>query len=201
MGRPNLPDVSRCAPTLRGHVAADSGLIAGQDPPPSRMGGPARRVGPPPSGRRALDAAPQTASASSAVGPSTITRTSGSVPLGRTSTRPRPSSGARPRARPPAWRRRAARARSRTRTLTSRCGSFSIAWRSARSRALERLEREQRRGDAVAGGDEAHVDDVAGLLAAERPAALAQRLEHVAVADRRRRDLDARRSRIAVWKP
>ena len=38
---------------------------------------------------------------------------------------------------------------------------------------------------------EAHVDDVARLLAAERPAALAQRLEHVAVADRRGRDLDA----------
>ena len=33
-------------------------------------------------------------SASSAVGASTITRTSGSVPLGRTSTRPRPSSAA-----------------------------------------------------------------------------------------------------------
>ena len=40
---------------------------------------------------------------------------------------------------------------------------------------------------------EAHVDDVAGLLAAERPAALAQLLEHVAVADLRRGDLDAGR--------
>ena len=36
----------------------------------------------------------QTASVSSAVGASTITRTSGSVPLGRTSTRPRPDSSA-----------------------------------------------------------------------------------------------------------
>ena len=78
-----------------------------------------------------------------------------------------------------------------TRTLTSVCGSFSIAWRSARSAPAERLEREQRGGDAVAGGHEAHVDDVAGLLAAERPAALAQLLEHVAVADGGGRDLDA----------
>ena len=52
--------------------------------------------------------------------------------------------------------------------------------------AGERLEREQRAGDAVAGAVEAHVDDVPGLLAAEHPAARAQLLEHVAVADLRR---------------
>ena len=40
--------------------------------------------------------------------------------------------------------------RSRTRTFTSRCGSFSIAWRSARSAPCERLEREQRGRRAVA---------------------------------------------------
>ena len=44
--------------------------------------------------RRSRASRPQTASASSAVGASTITRTSGSVPLGRTSTRPRPLSAA-----------------------------------------------------------------------------------------------------------
>ena len=50
-------------------------------------------------------------------------------------------------------------------------------------------------------GHEAHVDDVAGLLAAERPAALAQRLEHVAVADRASSRPRCPASRIAVWKP
>ena len=64
----------------------------------------------------------------------------------------------------------------------------------------ERLERQQRGGDAVAGADEAHVDDVAGLLAAERPAALAQLLEHVAVADAVvATSMPA--VAIAVWKP
>ena len=73
-----------------------------------------------------------------------------------------------------------------------------MAWRSARSPSPERLEREQRGGDAVAGGHEAHLDDVAGLLAAQRPAALAQRLEHVAVADVGGRDLDARGAHARV---
>src|SRR3954451_15075466 len=57
--------------------------------------------------------------------------------------------------------------------------------------AVEGLERQQRARDAVAGGREAELDDVARLLAAEHPAAVAQLLEHVAVADLRRRDLDA----------
>ncbi len=55
----------------------------------------------------------------------------------------------------------------------------------------ERLQRQQRAGDAVAGAVEAHVDDVTRLLAAERPSARAQLLEHVAVADLRRADLHA----------
>ena len=116
------------------------------------------------------------------------------MPLGRTSTRPRPSSAAASRsiASRAAAVAAASAPRSAMRTLTSFCGSFSIAVAVGEVGAAERLEREQRRGDAVAGGHEAHVDDVAGLLAAERPAALAQRLEHVAVADRRGRDLDPR---------
>ena len=56
--------------------------------------------------------------------------------------------------------------------------------------AAELADRRQRRGDAVAGGDDAGVDDVARLLAAERPAALAQLVEHVAVADAGHGDLD-----------
>ena len=64
----------------------------------------------------------------------------------------------------------------------------------------ERLERQQRGGDAVAGAAEAEIDDVAGLLAAERPAPLAQLLEHVAVADAVVAT-STPASRIAVWKP
>ena len=107
----------------------------------------------------------------------------------------RASTPARPPPTPPR-RPRAPRGR-RTRTLTSRWGSFSIASRSARSRAAERLEGQQRRRRAVAGRHEAGVDDVARLLAAERPAAAQQLREHVAVADRRRRHLDRRPRAIA----
>src|SRR5215211_1031583 len=69
-----------------------------QDRPPGRMNDRAER---PSAGRSPLQAAADstaatsrshTASASSALGASTITRTSGSVPLGRTRTRPRPLS-------------------------------------------------------------------------------------------------------------
>ena len=80
--------------------------------------------------------------------------------------------------------------RSRTGTLTSRCGSFAIAPRSRRSRPPSASSASSADAIAVAGGPEAQLDDVARLLAAERPAALAQRLEHVAVADRGRHHLD-----------
>ena len=62
-----------------------------------------------------------------------------------------------------------AASRSATRTLTSRWGSLCIALRRARSAPRERLEGQQRAGDAVARRGEAELDDVAGLLAAERP--------------------------------
>ena len=66
-------------------------------------------------------------------------------------------------------RRRQRRAVS-ARTLTSRCGSF--ASRRARSGPpAERLEHEQRARDAVARGPEPELDDVAGLLSPQRPAA------------------------------
>jgi len=57
--------------------------------------------------------------------------------------------------------------------------------------SAERFEREQCAGDPVAGGTELEVDDVPGLLAAERPAPSAELIEHVAIADRRGRHLDA----------
>ena len=133
----------------------------------------------------------QTASASSALGASTITRTSGSVPEGRRSTRPRPSSASSSRSTASQTGFAPAIAsRSATSTLTRVCGSFSHRRDLGEVAAAELAHRRQRRGDAVAGGDEAGVDDVARLLAAERPAALAQLVEHVAVADLGHRDLD-----------
>ena len=153
-----------------------SALIA----PASRAGLAAPSSPPPPPAARTSRRPPRR------VGASTITRTSGSVPLGRTSTRPRPSSAAASRSiasRAAAVAAASARAVGHAdvdeplRQLLHRVALGEVG-------ARERLERQQRRRDAVAGGHEAHVDDVARLLAAERPAALAQRLEHVAVADR-----------------
>ena len=133
----------------------------------------------------------QTASHSASSGASTITRTSGSVPEGRTSTRPRPSSFA---------------FSSSTAAQTS---APSIAPRSAvgcsrdagagarRARrppagVAERPQSEKGGGDAVARRGEVGPDDVARLLAPERPVALEQLLDHVAVADLRLDDLDTR---------
>ena len=86
------------------------------------------------------------------VGASTITRTSCSVPLGRTSTRPRPSSAARLALDRLGEGRRCAIAASRsaTRTLTSRCGQLLHRAAVGEVAAAERLERQQRGGDAVA---------------------------------------------------
>src|SRR5487761_1198311 len=64
------------------------------------------------------------------------------------------------------------------RQLAHRCTFAQVA-------TGQRLEREQRAGDAVAGAVEAHVDDVARLLAPEAPGTVAQLLEHIAVSDRR----------------
>ena len=133
----------------------------------------------------------QTASASSALGASTITRTSGSVPEGRSSTRPRPSSAAASRS--------TASQTAAAPAIALAVGDLDVDQRLRQLLHRHRLgevapgelaHRHQRRGDAVAGGDEAGVDDVAGLLAAERPAALAQLVEDVAVADLGDGDLD-----------
>ena len=144
--------------------------------------------------RRARPAARRPPRPPRSVGASTITRTSGSVPLGRISTRPRPASASSSARRPASTLRRPRAPRGRgPRTLTRRWGA-SPSRRARQIASAERLERQQRAGDAVAGAVEAHLDDVPGLLAAERPAACAQLLEHVAVADARGRDRDARRA-------
>ena len=108
------------------------------------------------------------------------------MPLGRTSTRPRPASAAASASTSSAIAATApvSAARSAKRTLTSRCGSFSIAWRPARSPPSSDSSVSSAAAIPSPDGHEARVDDVARLLAAERPAALAQRLEHVAVARR-----------------
>ena len=127
---------------------------------------------------------------------------------------PRPSraraarcrSGARARGRGPR-RRRAPRARrprrapgcaiaasrSATRTLTSRCGQLAASRaRSARSPPPSASSVSSALAMPSPEGTKPMSMMWPGLLAAERPAALAQLLEHVAVADLRRRDLDAR---------
>ena len=132
--------------------------------------------------------------ASSSVGASTITRTSGSVPLGRiehpaaaaeAAARPRPTSAATLAARP---------SPPRTRTLTSTCGSRVIDGGELGERppgAPHEVEHPEAGQQAVAGGGQVAEDDVTALLAAEAEPAVVERLEHVAVADRRLLDRDA----------
>jgi hypothetical protein len=82
-----------------------------------------------------------------------MTGTIGSVPLGRTRTRPRPSERLGLALRRLDDRRSfIAASRSPTRTLTSFCGSLRMASALGQVGASESLEREQRGRDAVAGG-------------------------------------------------
>jgi hypothetical protein len=90
--------------------------------------------------------------------------------------------------------------RSRTGTLTSRWGSFSIAWRSARSPEPSASSVSSAAAIPSPDGHEAHVDDVPGLLAAEchraRAAPRARSGRPTAVVA-----TSIPASRIAVWKP
>ena len=126
----------------------------------------------------------QTASASAASGASTITRTSGSVPEGRRSTRPRPSSAA---------------FSSSTASQTAVGAGEALAVGDldvdqalgqllhrrgvGERRAAQLAHGQERGGDPVAGGDDVGGDDVARLLAAELPLAAQHLVDHVAVAD------------------
>ena len=125
--------------------------------------------------------------ASSGVAASTITRTSGSVPEGRSRIRPESPSLSCSRATASASSGSSVRSRSTPGTLTSTCGSRVTTEASSRSDdagAGHPLQDLQRAQDAVAGGGVLAHDDVAGLLAAEGEPAVAHGLEHVAVADR-----------------
>ncbi len=124
-----------------------------------------------------------------------MTRMSGSVPEARTRTRPRPDERRLLALNGIPERGRLHRGGQR---LTVGGTDVDQALRQllhrpavAQVAALQRLQREQRAGDAVAGGPEAQIDDVAGLLAAQRPAAAAELVEHVAVADGGHRHLHA----------
>ena len=122
------------------------------------------------------------------VGASTITRTSGSVPEGRSRIRPAsPSSASSSATAAASTASSSARALSTSGTLTSTCGSRVIT-DGQRLRALcpvvgHPLQHVQGGEDAVAGGGVLAHDHVAGLLAAEGVAGDPHRLEHVAVAD------------------
>ena len=137
------------------------------------------------------------ASACPSVGASTITRTSGSVPLGRMQHPPVVAQLGLHRCDVRRRRRRRRRGpAAATRTLRSTCGRRVIAARPASASGCARrgdhVEQLHAGEQPVAGRGQVAEDHVAGLLAAERPAAAAERLEHVAVADGR---LEHRRCR------
>ena len=141
----------------------------------------------------------------SSVGASTITRTSGSVPEGRSRTRPRPPSSASSAATAAASDgSSSARVLSTSGDVDQHLGQPGHHRRRATAGPCPwptiRCEHVQRGEDAVAGGGVLAHDDVAGLLAAERVAGGPHRLEHVAVADRGLPHADARAS-IACTKP
>ena len=119
---------------------------------------------------------------------------------------PAPGRGRPARPRPPRWR----PSGPRTRRLSAAPGGHRhVAQhlgqpghrppaRSASGRPVRTIDVEhlQAGEDAVAGGGQVAEDDVARLLAAERPAAPLQRLEHVAVADV---GLDQGDARVRPW--
>ena len=141
------------------------------------------------SAQRALRCFPPSARPAPHRAPSTMTRSTGSVPEARISTRPWPPSS---RVDRPAWPPRPADSACQSKPL----GPAHVEQRlretapTARSRSArlppllaQRLQHLQRDDDAVAGGVLVQAEEVAGILAAQLPAALAQHFQHVAVAD------------------
>ena len=161
-----------------------SALSGGRSRPQRSQSGRSSSIRPPSPPRRCCRPLRSTIASSS---PSAMTRISGSVPDLRITQPAAPSSrcfgggdrgldARRPRAASPPSKR----------TFLSSCGSGSNWWSTslAGSAVLDqRGEHLQRRDQPVAGRRMIGEDDVAGLLAADVEAALAHRLEHVAVAD------------------
>ena len=175
------------------HFTEGTGGMSPSGPGPERAGcdrHPHGALGP----RRQRDAAATTSarraatsSACSWVGASTITRTSCSVPEGRSSTRPvSPSSSSTALTASATSSFSATASRSVTGTLTRTCGSFwTTDASSAREEPVAAHARHQREPgeQPVAGRRVVEEDQVAALLAAEAQVCGAQRLQHVPVAD------------------
>ena len=123
-----------------------------------------------------------------------MTRTTGSVPEGRSSTRPRPARSASARA---------IASRTARRLRVEAAGELHVHQHLREQHELarefaERLaaarhggEHLQRRDDGVARGMAVEAQQVPGILAAAFPAALEQAFEHVAVAHLGARERDA----------
>ena len=126
---------------------------------------------------------------------------SGSVPDGRTSTRPVVAELGvdaldRRRARP------GSAPCDATRTFAFACAKRGITAAASLSvRPSQRGAEQQRRREPVAGDVVAQADHVARLLAAEHAALAPERLEHVAVADVGRDARGSRARAISLWKP
>ena len=124
-----------------------------------------------------------------------MTRNTDSVPDGRSSTRPEPSSAA-TASRSARWIASLAPHSKPRRigTLIRRCGNSGASLRRGGERRVlfaQRAQHGERGDDGVARGVLVEADDVAGILAAEDPFFLLHQLEHVTVADRRARERDA----------
>ena len=128
---------------------------------------------------------------------STVTRTNGSVPDGRRTTRPSPASWPCTRA---STRWTSASATSRgpplARILTVVCGTFRMPLAASarlRTAARQRLEDLQRTDNRVAGRDPVQTKDVTGRFTTEHARLFAQRLHHVAITDLGAQERDAKR--------
>ena len=125
---------------------------------------------------------------------STITRTTGSVPEARSTTRPSSPSFASAASTSCQIRREPASALRSAGTATRRCGNGHDEVGELRHRhaqPVERREQHERGREAVAGRVVGEVDHVPGLLAAERRPGREHAGEHVAVADLGHLDRDA----------
>ena len=148
---------------------------------------PPRRGGQPSSCRTSAAMVAQRASASGSVSASASTRISGSVPDGRTSTRPRSPSSAFSLA--TSVRTGSGTSRSLDRDVLLHLRVDGHHRRQLRKGvAAQRAAQLERGGEPVAGDVVAEQDHVTRLLSAEHAALAVQRLEHVAVADIGRHD-------------